>query len=171
MAKNGAAYSAVVAGAVLIYAGLKDYSILTMIKDVVQGKPPSTGQTPIPLSTPGSAPIGVTTGITGVQASALPSSGTFSTSQLQALWVQAGGSQATAKNAACHAMQESSGNPLATSSNPDGGENVGLWQLDTKGKGAGYSVSTLQNALNNARITVNATGNGRDWSAWSTPGC
>jgi hypothetical protein len=67
-------------------------------------------------------------------------------------------------------MHESSGNPQATSSNPDGGTNVGLWQLDTKGKGAGYSVLALQNAMNNARITVLASANGTNWSAWSTAG-
>ena len=30
------------------------------------------------------------------------------------------------------AMAESTNNPDATSSNPDGGTNVGLWQIDTK---------------------------------------
>lgn len=106
-----------------------------------------------------------------MQASGLPSAGSYSTAQLQALWRSAGGSAATAANAACHAMQESSGNPQVTSANPDGGTNVGLWQLDTRGKGAGYSVSALQNAMNNARITVFATANGTNWSAWATPGC
>jgi hypothetical protein len=68
-------------------------------------------------------------------------------------------------------MQESSGNAAVTSSNPDGGVNVGLWQLDTRGKGAGYSVAQLQDPNTNARVTVFATRNGRDWSAWATPGC
>ncbi len=62
-------------------------------------------------------------------------------------------------------------NLRVTSSNPDGGTNVGLWQLGTEGVGAGYSVSELQNALTNARITVRATRNGTDWSQWATPGC
>lgn len=107
----------------------------------------------------------------GVQGSGLPSAGTYTHAQLMELWQQAGGSAASANNAACHAIQESGGNPQATSQNPDGGENVGLWQLDTKGVGAGYSVQELMNAQNNARITVFATVNGTNWSQWSTPGC
>jgi hypothetical protein len=75
-------------------------------------------------------------------------------------------------NAACHAIQESSGNALVTSPNPDGGTNVGLWQLDTpSGKGAGYTVAQLQNAALNAKVAVSASSDGTDWSAWATPGC
>lgn len=95
----------------------------------------------------------------------------YSSSQIQGLWILAGGSQASAANAVCHAIQESGGNAKVTSQNPDGGTNVGLWQLDTKGVGAGYSVAQLQDAATNARITVNATRNGQDWSSWATPGC
>jgi uncharacterized protein YcfJ len=100
-----------------------------------------------------------------------PVNGGYGTSQLQSLWVQAGGSQGTKVNAACHAVEESSGNASVTSANPDGGENVGLWQLDTRGKGAGYSVAQLQDPLTNARVTVAATGDGTNWTAWATPGC
>jgi soluble lytic murein transglycosylase-like protein len=100
-----------------------------------------------------------------------PAGSDYGTSQLQALWVQAGGSQGTKVNAACHAMQESSGNPDVTSPNPDGGINVGEFQLDTRGKGAGYSVAQLQDPLTNARVTVAATRDGTDWTAWATPGC
>jgi hypothetical protein len=108
---------------------------------------------------------------TPAAATSPPAAGDYSTAQLQALWVQAGGSQSGEVNAACHAEQESSGNQDATSSNPDGGENVGLWQLDTRGKGSGYSVAQLQDPLTNARVTVAATGDGTNWSAWATPGC
>jgi hypothetical protein len=90
---------------------------------------------------------------------------------IAALWEREGGSAATAANAACHAMQESSGRSWVTSSNPDGGTNVGYWQLDTKGKGAGYSVAQLQDPATNARVAVQATDDGTDWSAWQTPGC
>ncbi len=103
-----------------------------------------------------------------------PSAGSYSTAStksLDALWLKAGGSQSSAQNAACHAMQESSGSATVTSSNPDGGTNVGVFQLDTKGVGAGYSVAQLSNALTNAQITVKATKDGQDWSSWATPGC
>lgn len=96
---------------------------------------------------------------------------TLGPASLAALWEQAGGSAATAGNAACHAMQESSGRPQATSPNPDGGENIGLWQLDTRGKGSGYTVAQLEDPLTNARAAVAGTGGGTDWSAWATPGC
>jgi hypothetical protein len=97
--------------------------------------------------------------------------GSFSHAGLMTLWEQAGGSAATANNAACHAIQESSGDPAAESANPDGGTNVGLWQLDTKGVGAGHSIAALKDPMTNAKITVRATGNGRNWSQWATPGC
>jgi hypothetical protein len=87
------------------------------------------------------------------------------------LWTANGGNPAAANNAACHAIQESTGRSWVTSSNPDGGTNVGLWQLDTKGKGAGYSVAQLQNPDTNARVAIFGSNNGSDWSAWATPGC
>lgn len=168
---NGSAVGVIAAGLVFLYAGIKGFSIPQTIQSIVQGKTPAKQAQVTGVGTP--ATSGAATGgmVPGIQNSALPSSGTYNTAQLEALWVQAGGSASGARNAACHAMQESSGVPTATSSNPDGGTNVGLWQLDTKGKGAGYSVSALQNALNNARITVLSTRNGADWSAWATPGC
>jgi hypothetical protein len=165
---NGPALGAIAVGGILVWSGIKGASITGSLRQLITGTAPTgTNVNPI-TSTVTTAPV---TGVIGAQSSALPSSGTYNTAQLQALWLQAGGSAATKVNAACHAMQESSGNPQATSANPDGGTNVGLWQLDTKGVGAGYSVQALQNALNNARITVMATANGTNWSQWSTPGC
>ena len=170
---NGSAVGVIAAGFVFLYAGIKGFSIPQTIQSIVQGKSPVKLKQATSVGTPADSTSGAATSgtVPGVQSSALPSSGTYNTAQLQALWVQAGGDPSRARNAACHAMQESGGRPTVTSSNPDGGTNVGLWQLDTKGKGAGYSVSALQNALNNARITVLATRNGTDWSAWATPGC
>jgi hypothetical protein len=104
-------------------------------------------------------------------AAAAGHAGTYGMSSLEALWEQAGGSPSTAVNAACHGMQESSGDRYSSSPNPDGGTNYGLWQLDTKGKGAGYSPGQLEDPLTNARITVAATGGGTNWSSWATPGC
>jgi hypothetical protein len=104
-------------------------------------------------------------------AAASGSGGAYNMESLEDLWEQADGSDTTAVNAACHAMQESSGERDASSPNPDGGTNYGLWQLDTRGVGAGYSVTQLENPLINAQITVHATNGGADWSHWSTPGC
>jgi hypothetical protein len=93
---------------------------------------------------------------------------TLTLAQLEALWIKEGGPASTAPVAAAVAMAESSGRTAVTSSNPDGGTNVGPWQLDTSGKGAGYTVAQLQDPATNARITVQATNGGRDWSAWET---
>jgi len=68
--------------------------------------------------------------------------------------------------AAAVAMQESSGRTGVTSPNPDGGTNVGLWQLDTKGVGAGHTVEQLQDPATNARITIMGSANGTNWSHW-----
>lgn len=163
---DGLALGAIAAGGLFTYAGIKGYSVPHALQALVQGQKPGTGGVANPIT-------GTTfLGTPGVQASGLPSAGTYTHAQLEQLWQQAGGSAATANNAACHAIQESDGNPQATSANPDGGTNAGLWQLDTPGGvGAGYTVAELQNALNNARITVMATRNGTDWSDWATPGC
>lgn len=161
---DGVALGAVGAGALFVYAGLKGVSVLKALQAIVRGQQPPGG------SGSGSGTfLGIPGGLTGTT---LPGAGsTYTAGQLQLLWTQNGGAADQAQNAACHAIQESSGNPRATSANPDGGTNVGLWQLDTKGKGAGYTVAELMNPGTNARLTVLGTRNGTDWSAWATPGC
>ena len=174
---SGVAVGSIAVGALFVYAGLKAYSIPQALKAMLSGKPPGTGQAPGTLATvdiqsgaaadlaTGTAIAGVTVGIPA----GVGTGGSYNTAMLQALWQQAGGSAGTARNAACHAMQESGGRSSVTSGNPDGGINVGLWQLDTKGKGAGYTVAQLSDPLTNARITVAATRGGADWSAWPPP--
>ena len=94
----------------------------------------------------------------------------YTYAQLEGLWINAGGSRATAPVAAAVAEAESGGFSGATSSNPDGGTNVGLWQLDTRGKGAGHTVADLKDPAMNARLAVKGSAGGKDWSAWSTFG-
>jgi hypothetical protein len=94
--------------------------------------------------------------------------GTLSYAEITQVWVKNGGSSTTANLAAAIAEAESSGRTGVTSSNPDGGTNVGLWQLDTKGVGAGYTVAQLQDPDTNARITVMHTSNGKNWGPWET---
>jgi cell wall-associated NlpC family hydrolase len=94
--------------------------------------------------------------------------GPYGHQALEHLWRLAGGDPRKANTAAAVAQAESGGNPKVTSPNPDGGTNVGLWQLDTKGKGAGHSIAALMKAITNARATVKASRNGTDWSAWAT---
>jgi len=158
------------AGALFVYAGIRGFSILKATQNVIRGLPPQSGQTTARLAQPGSE--------TGSQTLPGPGPGvgshsgaTWSSGALRQLWLMNGGDPATAQNAVCHAMQESSGSATVTSSNPDGGTNVGLWQLDTKGVGAGHTITQLQDPNLNCRLTIQATNNGRNWSQWATPGC
>jgi hypothetical protein len=90
----------------------------------------------------------------------------MSKDQIKALWTGNGGAAARANVAAAVAMQESSGRTGVTSPNPDGGTNVGLWQLDTKGVGAGHTVEQLADPATNCRITIMGSANGTNWSHW-----
>ena len=92
----------------------------------------------------------------------------FDKAGLESLWTSNGGNPAMAGTAAAIALAESSGRAAATSPNPDGGTNVGLWQLDTRGVGAGYSIAQLSDAATNARVTVLGSLNGANWSPWQT---
>lgn len=94
---------------------------------------------------------------------------TYTYAQLEQLWINNGGSAATAPVAAAVAMAESAGQAAVTSANPDGGTNVGLWQLDTPGGGgAGYTVAQLQDPNVNAKAAVAASGGGTSWGTWAT---
>lgn len=95
---------------------------------------------------------------------------TLSITQMYALARKAGLSTANAVVAAAIGMAESSGRTAVTSPNPDGGTNVGIWQLDTKGKGAGYTVAQLQDPATNAKAMAKGSANGTNWSAWATYG-
>src|SRR4029077_1678221 len=159
---NGPALAAVAAGSVFVLAGIKGVSVMAALRNLIAGKPLPAADQPI---------TGTGSGTAGGVASGPVKPGYYSHAGLMKLWQQAGGSADSANNAACHAIQESSGNPKITSANPDGGTNVGLWQLDTRGVGAGHSIAQLQNPMVNAILTVQATGNGRNWSQWATPGC
>ena len=88
--------------------------------------------------------------------------------QMYALARKAGLSPLNAVTAAAVGMAESRGKASATSPNPDGGINVGIWQEDTKGTGKGYTVAQLQNPVTNAKVMAKASSNGAKWSDWST---
>lgn len=93
---------------------------------------------------------------------------TLSVIQMYALARKAGLSAGHAVVAAAVGMAESSGRTAVTSSNPDGGENVGVWQLDTKGVGSGYTVAQLQDPSTNAKVMAKGSNNGQYWGPWAT---
>jgi hypothetical protein len=157
-------------GILFLWSALRNKSVLGATQAAIRGTSPTTAAS-LPETSP-SIPSQVTSVIGGTTGTPPTVKGAYTHSELMALWIAAGGNPAAANNAACHAIQESSGNPGVTSRNPDGGTNVGLWQLDTPGgKGAGYSIAQLQNPVTNARVAVKGSSNGSDWSAWATPGC
>jgi Lysozyme like domain len=156
-------------GALLLWSGITNRRVTDSLRALLAGEsPPPPGAYPLASSSNALSSVPNTAVGSGSFGAVL--GGTYSNSQLQGLWIMAGGNPSKAAVAACIADHESSGNPKATSPNPDGGTNVGLWQLDTNGKGAGYTVAQLQDPITNARLAVKGSANGADWSAWSTAG-
>lgn len=144
------------------------------IKAVLTGKPipvpdRSAGEAAIASIVSGAQGSVTTTGsAVGHSPGAGPTASVMTKDQIKALWTGNGGNPATAAIAAAIAEAESSGRTQVTSPNPDGGTNVGLWQLDTKGAGAGHSVEQLQDPATNARVTIMKSANGSNWGPWET---
>ena len=179
MPLSGIAIAEMGVGGILLYSGIKGYTLADTFQSLLKGTTPASTEAINTQSAASDASIasaaagtsataGTSTTAAG-SASAPSVSGDYSTAQLEQLWESQGGDSDTAAFAAAVAMAESSGNAAVTSSNPDGGTNVGLWQLDTEGVGSGYTVAELQNPETNAKITVLATHNGTDWTEWGDP--
>jgi soluble lytic murein transglycosylase-like protein len=86
-----------------------------------------------------------------------PLTAAYSVGALEHLWRAVGGSGGTATHAACIAEHESGGNPNAISRTND----WGLWQIHNGGP-------RMLNPAANAATAVRMSGNGRNWSAWTT---
>lgn len=88
----------------------------------------------------------------------------YSRSQLEALWVQAGGNSANARMAAAIALAESGGNPNAVNDkNTNGSIDRGLWQINSV-----HGALSVLDPLANARAAVQISKNGSDWHPWCT---
>jgi hypothetical protein len=158
---NGFSLGYTALGAVVAWSGVKGWTISQTFRSLLGGKTPAGTSEPITAT--------ISSAGTPATADVPAGSASYTGSALQALWTSNGGSKDTAAMAEAVAMAESGGSATVTSGNPDGGTNVGIFQLDTKGVGSGYSVAQLQNANLNTRITVMATRNGRDWTDWGDP--
>lgn len=90
----------------------------------------------------------------------------YSNDQIAQLWTSLGGDPNKTQWVQRIVTAESGGDPNSTSSNPDGGTNVGLFQLDTRGVGSGHTVEELKDPTLNTQITIMATRNGTDWADW-----
>jgi len=95
---------------------------------------------------------------TTLTTTAVPS-GTLSCHGLEQLWDAAGGNPGEAEMAAAIAMAESGGNQFAHSPTND----FGYWQIN----GVWGSMATY-NPLGNAKAAIHISGNGRNWSPWTT---
>ncbi len=158
---NGTSIGAVAlmgGGFLFLWSGYHGASLTGSLRDLLQGKQPS-GSATSPI---GSGPVSSGTAGGGAVL------GQYSHAGLEQLWIANGGDPSKANTAAAIAQAESGGSASVTSSNPDGGVNVGLWQLDTRGKGAGFTVAELQDPNTNAQVAVMGSANGTDWSAWAT---
>jgi Lysozyme like domain len=87
----------------------------------------------------------------------------YSVSQLQDLWKQAGGSAIYAPMAAAVAMAESGGNPASTNNNSNGTQDRGLWQINSI-----HGSQSTFDPLSNARSAVAISKNGTTWRPWCT---
>lgn len=92
-----------------------------------------------------------------------PAGGTLSCSGLEDLWTSAGGSRRAAFTAAEIAMAESSGRQYASLHNTNGTTDRGYWQINS----VHGSLSTYD-AHANARAAVLLSGDGTDWTPWTT---
>ena len=164
---DGIALGSITIGMLLAYAGIRNVSIPAAVQGIVQGKSP---QRLAGTGGHGIQPAGTTTISPSSELPGGTAGGTFTAAQVAQLWTDNGGDPRTAGFAAQVAMSESTGSASVTSGNPDGGTNVGLFQLDTPGGvGAGHTVQQLQDPGLNTQITIMATRNGTDWSSWSDP--
>lgn len=87
-------------------------------------------------------------------------SGTLGCSGLEQLWEDAGGSSSEAEIAAGIAMAESGGDQYATNPSSD---TKGYWQISPV-----WGSLSSYDALTNAEAAVQISGDGADWSPWTT---
>lgn len=82
-------------------------------------------------------------------------------SDVENVWIKAGGNPQAAAMAAAIADASSGLNPNATFTNPDGSTGVGLWLIDKAGMPPGST-----DPVANARAAIQQSKNGTDWKQW-----
>jgi hypothetical protein len=156
-------------GAIFLWSGLKGKSFTSVLRNIIAGQSPQSAIAANPIGQLQPAQTAAQFGggeAYGYGAGVSPSgvtTGTFSFSQLEQLWIQNGGSVAAAPMAAAIAMAESGGNASATDNDPNGTTDRGLWQINTV-NGALSTYDTNQNA----RAAIQLSNNGANWNPWTT---
>jgi hypothetical protein len=102
-------------------------------------------------------------GRAGARVAPASAGGTLDCSQLEALWDAAGGSAGAALMAAEVAEAESGGRQYATNANSDGTIDRGYWQINSS-----HGPLSTFDAHGNARAAVLISGDGTDWTPWTT---
>jgi hypothetical protein len=87
----------------------------------------------------------------------------YTQSQLQQLWISAGGNPGSALIASAIAEAESSGRADATDNDSNGTQDQGLWQINSS-----HGLSNMFSPMANARAAVQISGNGTNWDPWTT---
>lgn len=87
----------------------------------------------------------------------------YSYSDLENLWVQAGGNPQAQAMAAAIAMAESAGDTNAVHTNSNGTVDRGLWQINSI-----HGALSTTDPLANARAAVSISSNGSSWRPWCT---
>jgi hypothetical protein len=166
---DGLSLGMMAAGGLCLWAAIKGKSVTGSITAIIKGQSPSTASAANPITGTGAASGTAPSAGYSIATNIPAGKGSYSNAALQKLWTGNGGPSDTAAFAAAIAEAESGGSATVTSSNPDGGTNVGIFQLDTRGVGAGYTVTELQDANLNTQITIMATNGGTDWTEWGDP--
>ena len=112
----------------------------------------------VPYEQPASS-MTATSGASAMSSTSTALSGTLSCSGLEDLWEEAGGSDTQAVTAASIAMAESSGEQFATG--PVGER--GYWQINPD-----HGSLSTYDPLGNAKAAVVISGDGANWSPWTT---
>lgn len=102
-------------------------------------------------------------GASAAQMAAARTGGTLDCSQLEALWESAGGAPAAAFMAAEIAEAESGGRQYATLADGNGTVDRGYWQINSS-----HGSQSVYGAHGNARAAVLISGDGTDWTPWTT---
>jgi Lysozyme like domain len=164
-----------VAGAVLLWSGIKGKSVTTILKDILSGKNPDAAPETNTLSTSASASGSVSSGtniLGDIGSQFVPTSTSksqLSFSQVENYWIMAGGPAAVAPIMAAISTAESGrdanaiqqGQPYATTG-------WGLWQITPGDSEPQIGTNEqLLNPLTNARAAV-AKYNSQGLGAWTT---
>lgn len=111
----------------------------------------------------GTGTVGAIAGSLGGKAGSTSLHGTLNCSQLERLWVQAGGSPLDAFTAAEIARAESSGDQYSTDHDSDGSVDYGYWQINSVNGGSPASYDPMTNARQ--AVSLHAADG---WQPWVT---